>query len=454
MEIRDPVHGFIPILPDELTIVNTPVFQRLRRIGQLAMAYLVYPGATHTRFEHSLGSFHVATKMATNLLPGKKNERRRRIIRFAALLHDIGHGPFSHVSDDVFKQMQDSGLPASVRSAHEFITTKILDCDPDLQRIIGEDTVKDVISLIQRREIHPSVMREIISGAFDVDKMDYLLRDSLFCGVKYGVFDLDRILGTLTSWPLEVDEDTHLAVFEKGVNSLEQFVLARYFMTTQVYMHKIRSITDSMIARGVELGIREGIDFLTKIYHYEDSPEYILNYLKWDDARVVDAIVSDKRCGRCSEIFTRLKERVLFKRVFRSKIGDLDIREAMQSRLTKISSPSEKDLRKEFEAMVSRLSPLSCPPEYVIAGCLTFESAKETLSGAGGELLVLKERGGIERFSEVSAVFKSIDETVKDQFLEVYAPLDLKGHGRKEAKQKIEPAILQLLREMERNYGD
>ncbi|MBN2208833.1 MAG: HD domain-containing protein [Candidatus Coatesbacteria bacterium] len=453
MEIRDPVHGFICVPEDELKIVNTPVFQRLRRIRQLAMAHLVYPGATHTRFEHSLGSFHVATKMAGNLLRGKENERRRRIVRFAALLHDLGQGPFSHVSDDVFELMEDSGLPASAR-AHEFITTKILDCDPDLQRIIGEDTVKDVISLIQRREIHPSVMHEIISGAFDVDKMDYLLRDSLFCGVKYGVFDLDRMLSTLTTCPGKIGVDCHLAVHEKGVNSLEQFVLARYFMTTQVYKHKIRSITDAMIARGIELGIDEGIDFLAKIYHYEDSPEYILNYLKWDDARLADAIARDRRKGSCSEMFTRLEERNLFKRVFRSEIGALEIGGPMQIRVKNISLASERELRKEFEATVSRLSPLGCRPEHVIAKCLTFGSAKETVSGAEGELLVLRTAREPDQFSKASAVFRSINETNRDQFLEVYAPLDFEGREKEKAEQKIEHAIIQLLLEMEKNYGD
>jgi uncharacterized protein len=121
-------------------------------------------------------------------------------------------------------------------------------------------------------------MKEIVSGPIDADKQDYLLRDSHYCGVKYGVYDWPRLLNTLTYY--QEGEDRHIAVQFDGVNALEQFVLAKYYMTTQVYRHKIRLVTDAMIVRGIELGIeKDGIGWLTNLYSYKASGEYLENYL-------------------------------------------------------------------------------------------------------------------------------------------------------------------------------
>ncbi len=129
MEIRDPVHGFIHPRDRELEIINTPVLQRLRRIKQLAMAHLLYPGATHTRFEHSLGVFHIASSMADKIQPLHENEDNVQLVRFAALLHDIGHGPFSHVSDQIFECFSKDTLPPGKGPAHEKIAAKILEAN-------------------------------------------------------------------------------------------------------------------------------------------------------------------------------------------------------------------------------------------------------------------------------------------------------------------------------------
>ncbi|MBN1593242.1 MAG: HD domain-containing protein [Candidatus Coatesbacteria bacterium] len=452
MEIRDPVHGFISVYPDERQIVDLPIFQRLRGIKQLAMAYLVYPGDMHTRFEHSLGVYHIASRMAEALLPGESNRRNRRIVSFAALLHDIGHGPFSHVSDDVFGLIDDSGLPASPRPAHEHISASILRHDPDLNRIMSQNDIKDVIALLKGEDSHLSVMREIISGAFDADTMDYLLRDSHFCGVKFGVFDIDRIISTLRTHPERGDH--YLAVQDKGVNSLEQFILARYFMTTQVYTHKVRSITDSMIARGIELGLREGVGFLETIYHYEDSPEFVGNYLRWDDARVVDAIVSDKRQGLCSELFSRLEKRRLFKRVFRASIRTLEAPEQVKIRLKAISSARERKLRDDLETAVSKLEHIDCKEEFVIAKCVVACSVRGKLSRGEDQLSVSRENGDVRRFIDTSAVFGSIDEIEEDRFLELYAPLDVAGKTRDALKREIEQEVMRILRQMGEDHGD
>ena len=178
-EIRDPIYGFIHPSPTELKIINTEILQRLRRIKQLGMAYLAYPGANHTRFDHSLGVLHVASKMAAHLLP----EEQRRLVGMAALLHDVGHGPFSHISEDLLEKY--SEIPGSKDKIHEVITADIIRSDPQLSTILSEDDRKAILSLLKGDHAPLSIMSEIISGPIDADKMDYLLRDSYFCGVKY-----------------------------------------------------------------------------------------------------------------------------------------------------------------------------------------------------------------------------------------------------------------------------
>ncbi len=137
-EIRDPIYGFITPNETEFKIINTKIFQRLRRIKQLAMAYLVYPGANHTRFDHSVGVYHLASLMADKLLPSKQNEERRRIVRLAALLHDIGHGPFSHVSEDILNKFSDSTSNTSKEKIHEEITAKLIDNNEELKKFVRD----------------------------------------------------------------------------------------------------------------------------------------------------------------------------------------------------------------------------------------------------------------------------------------------------------------------------
>ena len=312
-EIRDPIYGFITPSETEFKIINTALFQRLRRIKQLAMAFLVYPGATHTRFDHSLGVYHIASLMAEKLLPGKEHEEKRRIVRLSALLHDIGHGPFSHISEDVLDRYSDID-ETKKEKIHEKITAKLIEHNREISGLLSSDDRESIIGLLTGTKVDFSLMREIVSGPLDADKMDYLLRDSYFCGVKYGVFDLDRMLNTLDFY--EESYDQHMAVRYDGINSLEQFVLAKYYMTTQVYRHKIRLVSDAMIIRGLELGIeKDGIDFLNRLYRYEDTEEYIENYLNHWDERVINELVFSERPGFAHDIFKRLYNRLLFKQI-------------------------------------------------------------------------------------------------------------------------------------------
>lgn len=310
LEIRDPIHGFIYREPTEQGIVDTRIFQRLRRLRQLAFAYLVYPGAVHTRFEHSLGTFHVACLMARAL---QLDPEERRLVRLAALLHDIGHGPFSHVSEPILdKHSNRKKIKIGPKQqVHELITAQILRTDSELAQWILEKDREKVIGIIEGQSGY-SVLHDIVSGPIDADKQDYLLRDSYFCGVKYGIYDIDFLISSLR---LHADaDDKYLAISKNGRYALEQFVLAKYHMKTQVYHHRIRLITDEMIQRAISLGIEQDrIGWLRDLYSYDGSQECLKNYVSWTDDRLVTKILDEPSGTRVNSIFRRLVDRKLLK---------------------------------------------------------------------------------------------------------------------------------------------
>jgi HD superfamily phosphohydrolase len=241
LEIRDPVHGFIHRRSYEQDIIDTRVFQRLRSLRQLALANLVYPGATHTRFDHSLGAFHLAGGLALALAP--KSESDQRLVRLAVLLHDIGHGPFSHVSEPILRTHAVPGVLSVEEESkiHEMISARIILEDEELGRHLGDTEREKIVGLLAGT-FGDTYLHEIVSGPIDADKQDYLLRDSHFTGVKYGIYDQERLRNTLCVH--EENEERVLAISIDGLHTLEQFVLAKYYMTTQVYRHRIPIVAD------------------------------------------------------------------------------------------------------------------------------------------------------------------------------------------------------------------
>lgn len=236
LRLRDPIHGFLHADALEAALVACRPVQRLRWIHQLGLTFLVYPGAEHSRFSHVLGAMHLAGRMFDALVDKRcdlfdraEAPRLRRLVRAAALVHDIGHAPFSHSAEDRFA----GGID------HEEMTRRLLATD-EVSEVFerhGDGVSAAEVAELLAGRMPPELryLAQMVSGELDVDKMDYLLRDSLFCGVRYGVYDLDRLIDTLT--PI-VDPESGaigLGVEEGGVHAVEALVLARYYMFTQVY---------------------------------------------------------------------------------------------------------------------------------------------------------------------------------------------------------------------------
>lgn len=229
--INDPVHGFITI-DDELIfqVISHPYYQRLRRINQMAMAYLVYPGAVHTRLHHSLGAYHLMCN-ALNELKGKGVEidpAEEQAAKIAILLHDVGHGPFSHALEDVLIE----GMH------HERLSLLIME---SLNKQF--DGALQLALEIFTNAYPKKFLHQLISGQLDVDRMDYLTRDSFFTGVSEGVIGYDRIIKMLTV------HNGELMVEEKGIYSIEKFLVARRLMYWQVYLHKTVLSAEQMLQR-------------------------------------------------------------------------------------------------------------------------------------------------------------------------------------------------------------
>ena len=387
-EIRDPVHGLIRLTEQEMRIVDTRAFQRLRRIRQLAMADLVYPGALHTRFEHSLGVLHVTHLILRRLERElEKSERLcdkdARVIRLAALLHDVGHGPFSHVSEELFSSHVDGTFAGE--KIHEQLTLDVVRWS-DIAECLDPGDATEIERLIFSTHLN-DFRRQVISSNLDADKMDYLLRDSYFTGVKYGTFDLEKIVEALMVYRSgEGDsEESYLVIGEDGRFAVEQLVVAKHHMTWQVYAHRVRVITDSMIIRGLNLAICDGADEIKTYFNYEESQQFVEKFLKYDDESLVRAILADGG-GRAASIFRRLRERKLFKqvsvrnidksmepdRVLRMRLQNLFDNDAMRKRLE--SEVAEALGCEEWEVIVAPKSianpmyptPLNDPSEVMV----------------------------------------------------------------------------------------
>lgn len=349
-EIRCPIHGFITLNDWEWNIISQSAFQRLRRIRQLGWTDYIYPGAMHTRFEHSLGVMHTATLLYDAILKSSKNIltselaydetgflRSRQLVRLAALVHDVGHAPFSHASEDLFPERD-----SRKKYVHEDYSVAII--RSELYHAIEEHPLNEsygfdadsIAALIEgSTKAKQSVFwRPLIDGQMDADRMDYLLRDSYHAGVQYGKFDLHRVVSTVRPVRYEDGRAPRLGIAEGGWHAAEALVLARYFMFTQVYFHKTRVAYDVHL-RGA----------LKEMLHGGRFPRplngELKEFLKWDDWTVLGLLTQ----GGGGEHGECLRTRNHFRLVYRTN-----------------EVPDEKNLQ-QLEQVKAKLGPLVAAEE-------------------------------------------------------------------------------------------
>ncbi len=242
--IRDSIHGNLPINKFEVEILDYPQIQRLRRIKQLGFISLIYPGANHSRFEHSIGTMYLASKLADNL---ELNQYDKDLVRISGLLHDVGHGPFSHVSEAVLDV------------SHEELTAYVVKKTDIKDKLSEKFDVNDIIDIVNGK----GKLGPIISGELDMDRMDYLIRDSHYTGVAYGIIDTERIISNL-----KLEKELILDI--KGVQAAEAALAARYLMYPSVYQHHTTRILNAMFRRALENLITNNIISSKDMYKYDD----------------------------------------------------------------------------------------------------------------------------------------------------------------------------------------
>lgn len=338
--LNDPVYGFITI-PSELifSIIDHPYFQRLRRIKQLGLTDFVYPGALHTRYHHAIGAMHLMSITLDNLRHkgNEISEKEYEAALIAILLHDIGHGPFSHALE--FSLLQN--IP------HESISLLVIE---ELNREFAGQL--DLAIQIFKDQYERKFFHQLVSSQLDIDRLDYLQRDCFFTGVSEGTIGADRIIKMM-----DIKND-QLVVEEKGLYSIENFLSARRLMYWQVYLHKTTVSAEKMLinlitrakeiqqTRGKLKGTDELLHFLENDFRYFDfknSPELLKVFLGLDDYDIWGAVKlwkneSDYILRNISEMFLRRK---LFKITLRNDaFGDEELESLKNKTLKKLSIPS------------------------------------------------------------------------------------------------------------------
>lgn len=286
--VKDPVHGYIVLDEDMLKIVDSVAFQRLRRICQLPFVYLVYPGARHTRFDHSLGCMHLSRMFGEKL---GLDDYKLRVLATAGLVHDLGHTPYSHLLESL---LLEKGL------SHEAMTLRILE-DNEISSVIEDCgvSVKDVKRILEKKD----PLGSIVSGPVDVDKLDFLLRDSYFTGAFYGVVDIARIIYTSRL------VDGRVALSTRALGVLEELAIARYQSFMNIYFHHTVRAAQTMFLRGVGM-LGDVLDF---------SQMSVEEYLGHDDFTVWCLMRQNEKTR---EVVARIEKRVLPKVAYEYRAYD------------------------------------------------------------------------------------------------------------------------------------
>ncbi|MEM0174060.1 MAG: HD domain-containing protein [Sulfolobaceae archaeon] len=315
--IRDPIHGFIEVSEAAYSIISTPIFQRLRYITQTGLSYMVYPGMRHSRFEHSLGVYHLAKdfiKFIKNNAEEKidfATQEYEELIAILGLLHDIGHLPFSHTFENalsIARIIYDLDVIDYNKKTHEVLGLKIISeyLSKVLERVSKGTNISDPIKFLIRAFSDPKTVEErlaklIISNFIDADRSDYLLRDSYYAGVDYGWFDIERLKRTL------VFVDNNLVIDYKGLPIVEQFLIARMYMFRNVYFHSVVGMYNAILAHAIAHLLKKGEISI---------PESEKDFIKMTDIKILNKL---------DKIREEFKNAILYRRGFKRIKQDITI---------------------------------------------------------------------------------------------------------------------------------
>ncbi len=382
--INDPVYGFITI-DDELIyqIVAHPYYQRLRRINQMAMAYLVYPGAVHTRLHHSLGAYHLMCN-AINELKSKGiaiTSQEEQAAKIAILLHDVGHGPFSHALENVL-------VPNMHHEAISLLIMKKLNEQFNNQLQLCID--------IFTGNYHKKFLHQLISGQLDVDRMDYLTRDSFFSGVSEGVIAYDRIIKMLTVFNGE------LMVEEKGIYSIEKFLVARRLMYWQVYLHKTVLCAEQMLQRIIKRAKQINAtapQTLHKLINEPNATLTIEEFCSIDDFDVVSAIKN--WCSHSDKILATLCKGIINRQLLKVKY---------------FAEPVDENfLQTKTKAAIEKLQLTTEEAHWLV---FTGEAVSSTYNFEDEHIYILFKDGSVKDISEVDNAL--INQNMKGKVKKYY----------------------------------
>lgn len=407
---KDPVHRYIYVY-DHLIweLINTKEFQRLRRIKQLGTSFLTFHGAEHTRFHHSLGVYEIARQLIDQFQQYPEwNDRDRELLLAAALLHDVGHGPFSHAFEHVF----------SVR--HEVWTERIILGETEVNKVLSEMGVgfaEEVASIINKT--HPNrLIVNMLSSQLDVDRMDYLLRDAHFAGVSYGKFDLERMLRVLRP-----DED-QVVVKQSGMHTIEDYIMRRYQMYWQVYLHPATRSSDLLLKAILE----RAQELYEGGYEFNMTPKHFLPIFE--------------RTGMSLEQYLRLDETVVYfyfqewMEEDDAILADLASR-FVNRRLLKYKNFPEANRVRYMERLRQTMETIGLPPTYYLLEDQLSQLPYDLYKGQGkyeGIYLQMND-GERKEISEVSILVQSIlNSRQSDE--KIYYPEDVLLNLKDDANEK------------------
>ena len=338
--IRDSIHGNIKIGGVFLDLLGAPEIQRLHNVKQLGLAHLVFPGAHHTRLEHSLGAYNMALKASEML---NLDESESELVTCAALLHDIGHGPFSHTLESILRDSLDVNH-VDLTERLLFGEYEIFDSrekefisSPSVHEILSKNNINQryVADIIKGKMLEYPYLSQLLDSAIDVDQLDYLIRDAYYTGVAYGMIDIERFIQTL------VINDDRLAIARKGVGVVENILMARTLMYSSVYFHKTVRIAELMLSKSIEMIPNA-------------KP---LDFFKMTDAELVNDLKNEGPFQ--NEIVTYLKYRVLFKQAYLLTHSNLD-----EQKNEIVKSLEDVESRKEKEREIE--DALNIPSGHII----------------------------------------------------------------------------------------